>query len=207
MIEDKSLQAAIRREAKSGITIYAMGEDMVFIGMEWMARTNLHQMRNELRGALGEVVEMLGFIPENESLVICKVKGEFTVQNEMQEVTANRMAQFIGEPVALVGRTLLSHGWAGRLWQAPDKKLYGQATTPPGGLFHDFYLNTAGCIMAADDDTGEAVYVRATRPEEGTASEELCRKWEHLERVWWLGEEEPETPEETEDGQMEMEEG
>ena len=116
MIEDKSLQAAIRREAKSGITIYAMGEDMVFIGMEWMAQTNLDQMRKELRGALGEVVGMLGYIPQGESLVIGKVKGEFTVQHEMSEVTANRMAQFVGDPVAPVGRTPLSHGWAGRLW-------------------------------------------------------------------------------------------
>ena len=184
MIDDKKLEKAILREIKVGLTIYCGGEEIAFIGSEWMARTTQERLREKLRGTLGALVEMLGFIPSEGCIRVRKIKDGYSVQQEMNHVTGEQIGTFLSREAVPVKPTDLSYGWAWWLWQTEDGKLYGQSAARVDDGSTEAWINGAGCLVIRDYDTGEEQYIRVNRPSDdvGRVKSEL---WAHLERVMW----------------------
>lgn len=203
MIDDKKLEKILRRQVKVGLTIYVGGDEIAFVGANWLARTTMARLTEKLRITLGALVEMLGFIPEEGAIRIRKQKDSYDVQEEMQTVVANQISTFLDAKLWPVKRTTLSYGWAVQLWQTRSGKLYGQTADRVDNGGANAYLNGAGCLVIRDLNNSEEQYIKVSRPEDdvGTVRSAL---WEHLEEVMWTDwsdypaqqEEEPEPPEE-----------
>lgn len=201
MLIDKSLEKAIKRETKNGLMIYNNGSEIWFMGTGWVAKTTESQMRRELRGTLGAIVEMLGHLPEVGTITITKVEGEYIEQEAMAETAANTLDNYCGMIRDIMERTPLA--FRGRtMYQTPRKKLYAEAVNPPMIATRETVLNDKGCMVRRSETSEDYVIVQAFRPE----FVEDDPEWEYLERMLWVdfaggAVEYPE-----EDDQMEMEE-
>lgn len=184
MIDDKSLSKALRRAAKSGLTVFVSGEDVTMLTDNWMVNTTATEMRIDLRMTLGVLVEMLGYIPEKDSITIWKTKDGYEIQSEMVDSTVNRISTFLGQDVGEIFRTPLYYGWGGQLWQRRDRTLYGQKAVPPAGVYTGYMLTDAGTIRAETDGDG-SVWFRVARPNEET-DKEIRDRWALLESAWWM---------------------
>lgn len=78
--DDAALERALRAETKHGLTLYCNGETLTALGYEWMAVVPMDGLRERLRGTLGALVEMLGYIPENDTVRIVRNKGGYAVK-------------------------------------------------------------------------------------------------------------------------------
>jgi len=200
MLIDKSLEKAIKRETKSGLTIYNNGSEIWFLGTGWVAKTTEKQMRRELRGTLGAIVEMLGHLPEVGTITITKVEGEYVEQEALMETAATTLDSYCGMIRTILEPTPLR--FRGRaLFQAPNRNLYAQAVTPPDIITRETVLNEKGCMVRRSETSEDYVIVQGFRPE----FVEDDPEWEYLERMMWVdfG---PEAECGPEDEQMEMEE-
>jgi len=198
MIDDRKLEKILRRQVKVGLTIYVGGEEIAFIGANWMARTTMERLSKNLRITLGALVEMLGFIPGEGAIRIRKVKDDYEVQDEMQTVVANQIGTFLDSGLCRVKRTNISYGWAVQLWQARSGKLYGQTAERADTGGNNAWLNGAGVLVIRDLDSCEEQYIKASRPEDDTGP---VRRdlWEHLEKVMWTDWSEDPVPEPEDD--------
>lgn len=88
--DDAALERALRAETKHGLTLYCNGETLTALGYEWMAVVPMDGLRERLRGTLGALVEMLGYIPENDTVRIVRNKGGYLVQPELRRRSARR---------------------------------------------------------------------------------------------------------------------
>jgi|GEM_PF-1728182 len=198
MIDDRKLEKILRRQVKVGLTIYVGGEEIAFIGANWMARTTMERLSKNLRITLGALVEMLGFIPGEGAIRIRKVKGGYEVQDEMQTVAANQIGTFLDSGLCRVKRTNISYGWAVQLWQSRSGKLYGQTAEQADTGGNTAWLNGAGVLVIRDLDSCEEQYIKASRPEDDTG--QICKAlWEHLEKVMWTDWSEDPVPEPEDD--------
>lgn len=180
MINDKSLERAMRTSSKTGVTIYAAGGGVHILGHGWMAETSMRNMRDHLRGSLGTIVEMAGYIPEDEAVTIYKASGEWQVQPELPEVTGDNIGHYAGETVEYLNYTGIRYkGYP--LYQATDLKVYGASDTAPR-CDGELKLNEKGIIEACDNDADEAVYREAFRRED--------KQWSCFEQIAWRDENE-----------------
>ena len=195
MIDDKKLERLLRKQVKTGLSIYAAGDEIAFIGADWMARTTQTRMADKLRGTLGALAEMLGYIPEEGAVRVRKLKDDYQVQDELATVTANQISTFLDREMEPVKRTGLSYGWAWQLWQARNGKLYAQTAerVDTGGA--EAWLNGAGCLVIRDLNNAEEQYIKASRPEDDVGSVRAAL-WEHLEEVMWTDWDADKAPEE-----------
>lgn len=200
MIMDKSLEKAIKRECKTGLTIYNNGNEIWFIGTGWVAMTTDEQMRRELRGSLGAIVEMLGHLPELGTVSIYKTPDGYVEQEEMAETAANTLSNYMGSIKDILERTPISFRGRG-MWQTPRNKLYAESVTPPVIATRETVLNEKGCIVRRSELCTDVVIVQGFRPE----CVEDDPDWAYLEQRLWVdfGPEDEYGPE---DDQMEMEE-
>lgn len=181
MLIDKSLEKAIKRETKSGLTIYNNGSEIWFMGTGWVAKTTESQMRRELRGTLGAIVEMLGHMPEVGTITITKVEGEYIEQESMAEMAANTLDRYCGMIRTILEPTPLR--FRGRvLFQAPNRNLYAQAVTPPDIITRETVLNEKGCMVRRSETSEDYVIAQGFRPE----FVEDDTEWEYLERMMWV---------------------
>ena len=95
--EDAALERALRAETKRGLTLYCNGETLTALGYEWMAVVPMDGLRERLRGTLGALVEMLGYIPENDTVRIVRNKGGYLVQPELPETVGEEICGYAGE--------------------------------------------------------------------------------------------------------------
>lgn len=199
MINDKSLEKAIKRETKSGLTIYHNGNEIWFLGTGWVAKTTETQMRRELRGTLGTIVEMLGHLPEVGTITITKVEGEYIEQEALTETAATTLDSFCGMIRDNLERTPLQ--FRGRpMFQTGRNKLYAEAAEAPRIAARETVLNEKGCMVRRSETSEDYVIVRAFRPE----FVEDDPEWDYLEKRAWVdfG---PEAEYGPNDEQMEME--
>ena len=63
---DAALERALRAETKGGLTLCGGVSELTVIGCGWMAVIPEIELRDRLRGTLGALVEMLGYIPGME---------------------------------------------------------------------------------------------------------------------------------------------
>ena len=95
--DDAALERALRAETKHGLTLYCNGETLTALGYEWMAVVPMDGLRERLRGTLGALVEMLGYIPENDTVRIVRNKGGYLVQPELPEPVGEEINGYAGE--------------------------------------------------------------------------------------------------------------
>lgn len=95
--DDAALERALRAETKHGLTLYCNGETLTALGYEWMAVVPMDGLRERLRGTLGALVEMLGYIPENDTVWIVRNKGGYLVQPELPETVGEEICGYAGE--------------------------------------------------------------------------------------------------------------
>ena len=95
--DDAALERALRAETKHGLTLYCNGETLTAFGYEWMAVVPMDGLRERLRGTLGALVEMLGYIPENDTVRIVRNKGGYLVQPELPETVGEEICGYAGE--------------------------------------------------------------------------------------------------------------
>ena len=198
MFDDKKLEKMLRRQVKTGLTIYVGGDEIAFVSSNWMARTTMERLREKLRITLGALVEMLGFIPEDGAIRIRKNKDGYDVQEEMMTVAANQISTFLARTLWPVKRTALSYGWARELWQTRDGTLYGQTADRVDDGGNTAWLNGADCLVLRDLNNCEEQYIKVSRPEDDVGIVHFDM-WQHLEEVMWTdwsdspaAEEEPE---------------
>lgn len=200
MINDKSLEKAIKRETKNGLTIYHNGNEIWFLGTGWVAKTTEEQMRKELRGTLGSFVEMVGHMPEPGTIAIYKTPDGYMEQAEMAETAANTLSNYCGMIREILERTPL-HFRGRPMYQTQGNGMYAEAVTPPAIAARETILNEKGCMVRRSETSEDYVIVQAYRPE----CVEDDPDWSYLEQRLWVdfGQEEAYGEEEE---QMEMEE-
>ena len=84
--DDAALERALRAETKGGLTLCGGESELTVIGCGWMAVIPEIELRDRLRGTLGALVEMLGYIPENDTVWIVRNKGGYLVQDRKSVV-------------------------------------------------------------------------------------------------------------------------
>lgn len=199
MISDKSLEKAIKREAKNGLTIYNNGNEIWFLGTGWVAKTTEEQMRRNLRGTLGTLVEMTGHMPQPGAWAIYKTPEGYIEQEEMAEAAANTLSNYCGMIRDILERTPLNY--RGRpMFQTQSNHLYAEAVTPPAIATRETVLNERGCMVRRSENSEDYVIVQAYRPEYVPDDPD----WQYLEQRLWVdfG---PETADGPLEDQMEME--
>ena len=201
MFEERRLVKAVQTAEKGGVALTFSGESVYIRATSWMAVTTWERIKEDYRALLGHIVEVLGYIPENESLRILKEKGAYAVQPELPEVAAGEIAFFLEEdrewPVKPTGLY-----WSGALLQDRTGRIWRCGMRGPH-LAGDPAL-TDGCkAVTRDRDTDEAVFEIAYRAREDSPEKER-ELWAHLESVMWTAWPDDRTEDEI-DGQMEME--
>lgn len=183
MFDERRLLKSIEQEEKGGVTLIFDEITFTVIGHRWIAETLRGRLMNSYRSVLGHLVEILGYIPENEILTIRKAKGQYTVENIMPEVAAEIVAGYeLHETERPVQNTGLSYG--GTLWQDGMRTIHrcSVAGPYPGG---DAVLTEKDVLIFRDVSNREAAYYSAYRPRPDTASEREMELWRHLESVDW----------------------
>lgn len=95
--DDAGLERALRAETKGGLTLCGGVGELTVIGCEWLAILPEIELRDRLRGTLGALVEMLGYIPGMESVQILRQKGAFVVNTLLPEVVGEEIHGYIAE--------------------------------------------------------------------------------------------------------------
>ena len=182
MFDEKRLLKAVQTAEKGGLAMTFSGESVYIRATSWMAVTTWERIKEDYRALLGHIVEVLGRIPENESLKITKGKGGYDVQPELPEVAAGEIA-FYAEtdrewPVKHTGLY-----WSGALLQDRTGRIWRCVGRGPH-LAGEPAL-TDGCkAVTRDLDIDEAVYEIAYRAREDSPERER-ELWKHLESVMW----------------------
>lgn len=193
MINDKSLEKAIKREAKNGLTIYNNGEEIWFLGTGWVAKTTEEQIKRNLRGTLGALVEMTGHMPQPGTTAIYKTQEGYIEQEEMAETAANTLSNFCGMIQDILERTPINY--RGRpMFQTQRNRMYAEAATPPGIAARETVLNEKGCMVRRNETSDDVVVVQAYRPEYVPDDPD----WQYLEQRLWV-----DFGQEAEDGPLE----
>lgn len=181
MIHDKSLRRALEREAKGGLTIYSGGGDIWFIGTGWVAKTTEKQLRTNLRKTLGQLVEMLGHMPQIGCVEVQKTSDGYIEQDEMSETVAAVLANFTGEITDLLQRTPL-HYRGRAMYQTHGNRIYAESVDAPAIGCRETLLNEKGCIVRCSETSNDMVIVQAYRPEWVKDDPD----WEWLEQRLWV---------------------
>lgn len=190
--DDAGLERALRAEAKSGLDIQANGVNLTIIGYGWAAVVPLAELRHRLRGTLGALVEMLGYIPEMENVRLWKGKGEFMVQNALPEAFDDSVHEFAGETEEEeIRATPLRMGTA-VLMQKRGGEIVGVSPRAPALNVRRTTVTPGGVLRQEDEDTGERLYRLSRRPRPDTDSEAEVERWQHLEAVAWCDWDAPE---------------
>ena len=190
--DDAGLERTLRAEAKSGLDIQANGVNLTIIGYGWAAVVPLEELRSRLRGTLGALVEMLGYIPEMENVQLWKSKGEFMVQNALPEAFGDSIYEFAGETEEEeIRATPLRMGTA-VLMQKRGGEIVGVSPRAPALNVRRTTVTPGGVLRQEDEDTGERLYRLSRRPRPDTDSEAEVARWRHLEAVAWCDWDAPE---------------
>ena len=183
MFDEKKLLKSIELEEKAGVTLIFDEITFTVIGHRWVAETLRGHLMNDYRSVLGHLVEILGYIPENEILTIRKVRGEYAVENIMPEVAAEIVAGYeLHETERPIQNTGLSYG--GTLWQDGLRTIHRCSVNgpDPGG---NAVLTEKDVLIFRDVSNGEAVYYNTYRPRPDTDDARAMELWRHLESVDW----------------------
>ena len=190
--DDSALERALRAETKGGLTLCGGVSELTVIGCGWMAVIPEIELRDRLRGTLGALVEMLGYIPGVETVQIVRSKGTFVVNTALPEVVGEEIAGYIAEEdEAEIRPTGLRMGLS-FLMQKRDNQIIGVVPRGANLDVRRYTITPGGIVRQEDGDTGERLYRRGYRPREDTDSEATLRKWRHLEMISWCDWDAPE---------------
>lgn len=190
--DDAGLERALRAETKSGLTLCGGEGELTVIGCEWMAILPEIELRDRLRGTLGALVEMLGYIPGKETVQIRRQHGAFVVNTLLPEVVGEEIHGYIAErDEEEIRPTGLRLGLS-VLMQKRNGEIAG--VTPRGASLNvrKTTITPDGIVRQEDGDTGERLYRRSWRPREDTDAPEMLAKWRHLEKIGWCDWDAPE---------------
>ena len=183
MFDEKKLLKSIEQEEKAGVTLVFDEITFTVIGHRWIAETLRKHLMTDYRSVLGHLVEILGYIPENEIMTIRKIKGAYVVENIMPEVAAETVAGYeVHETERPIQNTGLSYG--GTLWQDGLRTIHRCTVGGPypGG---NAVLTEKDVMIFRDVSNGEAAYYNTYRPRPDTATDREMELWRHLESVDW----------------------
>lgn len=183
--DDAGLERALRAETKSGLEISADGVDLTIIGYGWMAVVPLAALRSRLRGTLGALVEMLGYIPAAETVRLWKNKGDFMVQTELPEAFADSVCEYAGETEEEEIRATPLRMGAAVLMQKRGGEIVGVSSRAPALNIKKTTVTPGGIVRQEDEDAGERLYRLSRRPRADTDSETEVARWKHLEAIAW----------------------
>ena len=181
--DDAALERALRAETKSELTV---------IGCGWMAVIPEIELRDRLRGTLGALVEMLGYIPENDTVWIVRNKGGYLVQPELPETVGEEICGYAGETHTEEIRPTGLRLGLDFLMQKKTGEIVGVTQRGASLGVRRYSITPGGIVRQEDGDTGERLYRRSYRPREDTDSEATLRKWRHLEVMSWCDWDAPE---------------
>lgn len=150
------------------------------------------ELRDRLRGTLGALVEMLGYIPGVETVQIVRSKGAFVVNTVLQEVVGEEIAGYIAEEDEVEIRPTGLRMGLNFLMQKRNGEIVGVTPRGPGLDVRRYAITPGGIVRQEDVDTGERLYRRGYRPREDTDSEATLGKWRHLEAMSWCDWDAPE---------------
>lgn len=190
--EDAALERALRAETKHGLTLCGGESELTVIGCGWMAVIPEIELRDRLRGTLGALVEMLGYIPGMETVQIVRNKGGYLVQPELPETVGEEICGYAGETHTEEIRPTGLRMGLNVLMQKRNGEIV--AVVPRGANLdvRRYSITPNGIVRQEDGDTGERLYRHGYRPREDTDSEATLRKWRHLEVMSWCDWDAPE---------------
>lgn len=189
---DAALERALRAETKGGLTLCGGVSELTVIGCGWMAVIPEIELRDRLRGTLGALVEMLGYIPSMETVQIVRSKGAFVVNTVLPEVVGEEIAGYIVEEDEEEIRPTGLRLGLDFLMQKKTGEIVGVTQRGASLGVRRYSITPGGIVRQEDGDTGEWLYRRGYRPREDTASEATLRKWRHLEAMSWCDWDAPE---------------
>lgn len=190
--DDAALERALRAETKGGLTLCGGESELTVIGCGWMAVIPEIELRNRLRGTLGALVEMLGYIPENDTVWIVRNKGGYLVQPELPETVGEEICGYAGETHTEEIRPTGLRLGLDFLMQKKTGEIVGVTQRGASLGVRRYSITPGGIVRQEDGDTGERLYRRSYRPREDTDSEATLRKWRHLEVMSWCDWDAPE---------------
>ena len=190
--DDAALERALRAETKGGLTLCGGVSELTVIGCGWMAVIPEIELRDRLRGTLGALVEMLGYIPGMETVQIVRSKGTFVVNTVLPEVVGEEIAGYIVEEDEEEIRPTGLRLGLDFLMQKKTGEIVGVTQRGASLGVRRYAITTGGIVRQEDGDTGERLYRRGSRPREDTDSEATLRKWRHLEAMSWCDWDAPE---------------
>ena len=190
--DDAALERALRAETKGGLTLCGGESELTVIGCGWMAVIPEIELRDRLRGTLGALVEMLGYIPENDTVWIVRNKGGYLVQPELPETVGEEICGYAGETHTEEIRPTGLRLGLGFLMQKKTGEIVGVTQRGASLGVRRYSITPGGIVRQEDGDTGERLYRRSYRPREDTDSEATLRKWRHLEVMSWCDWDAPE---------------
>ena len=189
---DAALERALRAETKGGLTLCGGESELTVIGCGWMAVIPEIELRDRLRGTLGALVEMLGYIPENETVRIVRNKGGYLVQPELPETVGEEICGYAGETHTEEIRPTGLRLGLDFLMQKKTGEIVGVTQRGASLGVRRYAITPGGIVRQEDGDTGERLYRRGYRPREDTDSEATLKKWRHLEAMSWCDWDAPE---------------
>lgn len=190
--DDAALERALRAETKGGLTLCGGVSELTVIGCGWMAVIPEIELRDRLRGTLGALVEMLGYIPGMETVQIVRSKGAFVVNTVLPEVVGEEIAGYIAEEDEVEIRPTGLRLGLDFLMQKKTGEIVGVTQRGASLGVRRYAITPNGIVRQEDADTGERLYRRGYRPREDTDSEATLRKWRHLEVMSWCDWDAPE---------------
>lgn len=207
MFDDGKLAKALVYEEKWGLVLSFDGEQVTAIGRDWMALFPQDLLRSNYRQTLGHLVEVLGYVPEVETLEIYKAKGEYIVERPLPEVVAEQAADYVNVPLCEVKYTNLRR-FGKMLFQARRRRIYACSMRGPdlATLGAPVVLTGADTLRWCDSNSGEELYRRAEHPREDSHTQAELDAWDHLEAFAWCVWEEPDAGGQIE-GQEVMDDG
>lgn len=190
--DDAALERALRAETKGGLTLCGGVSELTVIGCGWMAVIPEIELRDRLRGTLGALVEMLGYIPGMETVQIVRSKGAFVVNTVLPEVVGEEIAGYIAEEDEVEIRPTGLRLGLDFLMQKKTGEIVGVTQRGASLGVRRYSITPNGIVRQEDADTGELLYRRGYRPREDTDSETTLKKWRHLEAMSWCDWDAPE---------------
>lgn len=190
--DDAALERALRAETKGGLTLCGGVGELTVIGCEWMAVLPEIELRDRLRGTLGALVEMLGYIPGVETVQIRRQHGAFVVNTMLPEVVGEEIHGYIAERDEEEIRPTGLRMGLNFLMQKRNGEIVGVVPRGANLDVRRYAITPGGIVRQEDGDTGERLYRRGYRPREDTDSEATLKKWRHLEAMSWCDWDAPE---------------
>ena len=190
--DDAALERALRAETKGGLTLCGGESELTVIGCGWMAVVPMDGLRERLRGTLGALVEMLGYIPENDTVRIVRNKGGYLVQPELPETVGEEICGYAGETHTEEIRPTGLRMGMNFLMQKRNGEIVAVSLRGANLDVRRYAITAGGIVRQEDGDTGERLYRRGYRPREDTDSEATLGKWRHLEVMSWCDWDAPE---------------